>query len=163
YSDVKIEAARTLPQSDGTIGVFLVIKVTELLRVDSVIIEGIKHFSQADIEKHYTFYKNQFLRPWDIQTAKQKIMAAYRKDGYNFVQIDHEIVEKNDGKAWLVFKINEGTEVTVRHIDFTGNEQLPSSNLRSAMDDTHEKRWWKIFTSGSFDEHKYEEDKQKML
>ncbi|HET9136083.1 MAG TPA: POTRA domain-containing protein, partial [Candidatus Kapabacteria bacterium] len=163
YSDVHIDASKLSPQADGTIGVFLVIKVKEFPRVDSVVIQGNQHFNRTDIEKNYTFYKNQFLRPWDIQTAKQKIKAAYIKDGYNFVQINTEIIDRGEGKSWLVFKINEGTEVTVRHIDFTGNEKLSSANLRSSMDDTHEKRWWKIFTSGSYDERKYEEDKQKML
>jgi outer membrane protein insertion porin family len=163
YSDVRIDASKLSPQADGTIGVFLVIKVKEFPRVDSVVIQGNQHFNRTEIEKNYTFYKNQFLRPWDIQTAKQKIKAAYIKDGYTFVQINHEIIDRGDGKTWLVFKINEGTEVTVRHIDFTGNEKLSSSDLRSSMDDTHEKRWWKIFTSGSYDERKYDEDKQRML
>ncbi len=165
YSDVHIDAARLEPQTDGTIGVYMTIKVKEFSRVDSVIIEGNKHLSKTDIDKAYSFYKNEFLRPWDIDNAKQKIKAAYIKEGYNFVEITDETVPKDDGtnKVLLYLHINEGTEVTVRHIDFTGNDKMSAGDLRGAMDDTHEKRWYKIFTSGSFDEKKYNEDKQKVL
>ncbi|HYM21286.1 MAG TPA: outer membrane protein assembly factor BamA [Candidatus Kapabacteria bacterium] len=165
YSDVHIDAGKVVAQSEGIPGVFLIIRLKEFPRVDSVLIEGNKHLSLSDIQKTYNFYKNEFLRPWEVQNAQQKIRAAYIKEGYNFVQIDHETrsVPDHPEKAWLVFKINEGTEVTVRHIDFIGNEKVASGDLRGSFDDTHEKKWWKIFSSGSFDQKKYEDDKLKLL
>ncbi len=165
YSDVHIDIAKISPQTDGTTGVFIAIKVKEFPRVDSVIIEGNKHLSTTDIQKAYSFYKNEFLRPWEVQGAKQKIKAAYIKEGYNFVDISDRTVpfDEQSNKVRLIFTINEGTEVTVRHIDFTGNEKVTTGDLRSSFDDTHEKRWYKIFTSGSFDEKKYDADKQKLL
>ncbi|MBS1904360.1 MAG: outer membrane protein assembly factor BamA [Bacteroidetes bacterium] len=163
YSDVHVLAQKVIAQADGTPGVYLVIKVTEFPRIDSVVVEGNKHLSRTDIDKAYAFYKNEFMRPWDIQTAKNRIKAAYVKDGYNFVQISDEVEQKADDKVWLHLKIDEGTEVTIKHIDFTGNTLVSSGDLRGSFDDTHEKPWWNIFRSGSFDERKYADDKQKLL
>ncbi|MDP4229091.1 MAG: outer membrane protein assembly factor BamA [Bacteroidota bacterium] len=169
FSDVNIEATKIIPQDGGTLGVYLTIKVKEFRHCDSVIIDGYKHLSLSDIEKTFTFYKNDFLRPWEVANIKEKIKAAYVKEGYQYADITSEVKPVNDGtgKVHLYLHINEGTEVTIRHIDFTGNTNVSSSDLRGAMDDTHEKPHFPsfkaIFHSGTFDEKKLADDKQKIL
>lgn len=163
FSDVTIEASKIVPQSDGMQGVFLTIKVQEFQHCDSVIIDGNKNISLSDIQKSFTFYKNDFLRSWEIENIKQKIRALYLKEGYQYATITHDVTPSSDGKVHLNLHISEGTEVTVRHINFTGNNKIPKDDLTGAMDDTHEKRWYKIFTSSKFDEKKFGEDKQKIL
>jgi outer membrane protein insertion porin family len=56
--------------------------------------------------------------------------------------------------------IDEGKQVKVRHIEFYGNTAFDNGDLRGAMDETKEARWWKIFSSAKFDRKKYEEDKR---
>jgi outer membrane protein insertion porin family len=166
FEDVKIEATKVIPQEGGVLGVYLTIKVKEFPHVDSVIIEGNKHVGITDIEKSFTFYKNDFLRPWEVAAIKQKIRAVYTKEGYQYADITSEVQPVNDGtnRVHLILHINEGTEVTIRHIDFAGNAKVSSSDLRGAMDDTHEKNSiWHLFRSGNFDEKKYADDKQKIL
>ena len=167
FSDVNIEATKIIPQDGGTLGVYLTIKVKEFQHADSIIIDGYKHLSLGDIQKSFTFYKNDFMRPWEVANIRQKIRAAYMKEGYQYAEITTEIKPVGDGtnKVRLYIHINEGTEVTVRHIDFTGNANISSSDLRSAMDDTHEKRplFVGFFHSGNFDEKKFQDDKQKVL
>jgi outer membrane protein insertion porin family len=63
----------------------------------------------------------------------------------------------------LYFDIGEGEETIVRHIDFTGNVHMLPSDLRSAMSETSEKYWYNIFSSGKFDQKKYEDDKKKIV
>ena len=169
FSDVNIEATKIIPQDGGTLGVFLTIKVKEFQHADSIIIDGNNHLSLSDIQKSFTFYKNDFLRPWEVENIKQKISAAYKKEGYQYADITTEIKPVNDGtnKVRLYIHINEGTEVTVRHIDFAGNTNIPSGDLRSAMDDTHMKGHFPslvgFFHSGNFDEKKFQDDKQRIL
>jgi outer membrane protein insertion porin family len=169
FSDVNIEASKIIPQDGGTLGIYLTIKVKEFPHCDSIIIDGYKNISLGDIQKSFTFYKNDFLRPWEVESMKQKIRAVYTKEGYQYADITSETRQTDDGsgKVRLYLHINEGTEVTVRHIDFEGNPNVASSDLRDAMDDTHEKGHFPslvgFFHSGTFDERKYGDDKQKVL
>jgi outer membrane protein insertion porin family len=169
FSDVNIEASKIIPQDGGTYGVYLTIKVKEFQHCDSIVIDGYNHLSLSDIQKAFTFYKNDFVRPWEIENMKQKIRAAYTKEGYQYASITSEIKPLDDGtnKVRLYLHINEGTEVTVRHIDFAGNTTIPSADLRNAMDDTHEKGHFPSFVgffhSGNFDEKKFPDDIQKIL
>src|ERR1051325_11376188 len=91
YADVNIEATKVIPQEGGLLGVYLTIKVKEFQHIDSVIIEGNKHIGTTDIEKSFTFYKNDFLRPWEIQNIKQKIRSVYTKEGYHYATITEEV------------------------------------------------------------------------
>jgi outer membrane protein insertion porin family len=169
FSDVSIEASKVIPQDGGTMGVYLTIRVKEFPHTDSVIIDGNKNVGTADIQKTFTFYRNDFLRPWEIANIKNKIKALYTKEGYNYADVTPEIrpLDDGSGKVRLYLHINEGTEVTIRHIDFQGNTLVSSSDLRGAMDDTHEKGKFPslvgFFHSGNFDEKKFADDKQKML
>ncbi|MEI8134667.1 MAG: outer membrane protein assembly factor BamA [bacterium] len=166
YEDVALEVSKLSTQADGTNGAFLTIKLKEFPHCDSIIIDGNKNLSLSEIEKTYSFYKNDFLRPWEIYAIKNKIKAAYTKEGYNYATISSEtkVTDPTTGKVQLHLHINEGTEVTIRHIEFEGNTLVSSSDLRDAFDDTKEKnKIWHLFRSGNFDEKKFAEDKQKLL
>ena len=169
YEDVNVEATKIIPQDGGTYGIYLTIKLKEFPHCDSVIIDGYKNLSLSDIQKSFTFYSNDFLRPWEVANIKQKIKAAYIKEGYQYADITSEVKPLGDGtgKVHLYLHINEGTEVKIRHIDFRGNSKISSGDLRGAMDDTHETHPFPnilaMLHSGTFDEKKYAEDKQKVL
>src|SRR5689334_1530629 len=49
FSDVSIDVAKVSPQSDGTDGLYLVIRVIELQRLDTIMYEGNEEVSRADI------------------------------------------------------------------------------------------------------------------
>ncbi len=165
YSDVQIVVDKEIPQTDGTIGLYLTIKVTQFPRLNAVTITGNKAIKTADIEKALGLHQYQFLRPWEIEEAKNRVKALYEKEGYHFADVQFNLVRstKDTANSDLIVTINEGSEVTVRHIDFVGNKQVSSDELRGVLENTHEKRWYKIFTSGSFDEKKFEEDLKHLV
>ncbi len=166
FSDVNIEASKVIPQDGGTLGVYLTIKVQEFKHADSVIIDGNSHIGISDIQKSFTFYKNDFVRPWELANIRQKIRAVYLKEGYLYADITTEVKPVGDGsdKVRLYIHINEATEVTIRHIEFQGNSKVSSDDLRGAMDETHQKKgFFGFLHSGTFDEKKYAEDKQKII
>jgi outer membrane protein insertion porin family len=131
FSDVNIEATKIIPQDGGTMGIYLTIKVKEFPHCDSVIIDGYKNIGLSDIQKSFTFYRNDFLRPWEVNSIKNKIKAVYTKEGYNYAEITSEtkLVENGGGKVQLLLHINEGTEVKIRHINFQGNSKVPTGDL----------------------------------
>lgn len=163
FSDVSIDVAKIASQADGTEGLFLVIKVKELPRLDTIFYEGNEELSRADIEKSIRFYKNDFVRPWEVADAARRIKELYAKEGYQYANVQTRSEETTDGRVKLYFTITEGTEIVVRHIDFEGNARVSDGDLRGAMDETAEKTWWKIFSGGKFDAKKYEADKKKVI
>jgi outer membrane protein insertion porin family len=165
YSDVQIVVDKEVDQADGTIGIFLTIKVTQFPRMNVVTVSGNKQVKTADIEKALGLHQYQFLRPWELEEGRRRVRALYEKEGYHFadVQLSQTRSSKDTGNSDLVVTINEGSEVTVRHIDFTGNKIVQSDELRSSFEETHEKRWYKIFTSGSFDSKKYDADLKHLI
>jgi outer membrane protein insertion porin family len=164
YRDIDIVIDKELPQTDNSIGVFLTIHVRELPRLGNIVVSGNKEVKAGEIEKALGLRRGDFLRPWEIASGVDRVKALYEKEGYHFATIETSQQYTNDSAtADLSLTVNEGREVTVRTIEFVGNERVSSSDLRGAMEDTHEKRWWKLFTSGSFDESKFKEDEKRVL
>jgi len=164
FSDVEVIVDKQAAQPDGTIGLFLGIHVAELPHLGKYTITGNKEIKTTDIDKALALRPGDFVRPWDLETGRMRVKALYEKEGYHFATITPTQVPTSDtGTVDLAISINEGREMIVRHVDFAGNDHIPSGDLRSAMEDTKEKVWWKIFSSGAFDEKKYETDKGKIL
>jgi outer membrane protein insertion porin family len=74
-----------------------------------------------------------------------------------------DLISRIKERVLLKLVIDEGEEVTVRHIDFTGNHAFDDSDLRGAMDETEESRWWKFWSSAQFHPDKYKEDKDLIV
>ncbi len=163
FSDVDIVVEKQVSQPDGSIGLFLSIHVTELPHIGKDTVIGNKEIKTSEIEKAMALRIGDFVRPWDLRSGESRVKALYEKAGYHFATVTTTQSSADSGTVNLMTTINEGREMVVRHIDFTGNTLVPSGDLRSAMDDTKEKKWWKIFSSGDFDQKKYEDDKKKIL
>jgi len=165
FRNVDIVVDKSVPQPDSSIGLFLSIHVQELPHLKKYTISGNKEIKTADIEKALSLSEGQYLRPWELEAGKNRVQALYEKAGYHFATIAFEQSSsvEDSSKIELTIAINEGKEMVVRHVDFEGNTRVPSGDLRSAMEDTKEKKWWNIFSSGTFDELKYEADKKKVV
>ena len=57
--------------------------------------------------------------------------------------------------------INEGNRVKIGEIIFNGNENISDRKLRRALKETKQQRWY-LFWRSSFDENKYQDDKEKL-
>ncbi len=171
FSKVDVVVDKQVIQSDSSTGLFLSLHVEELPHMNKYTIEGNKEIKTADIDKAFSLREGDYVRPWDIDAGKTRVRALYEKDGYHFATIniqqtpskDSVTGKRDSSKVDLTITINEGKEMIVRHVDFEGNQRVSSGDLRGAMDDTKEKVWWNIFSSGDFDQQKYEADKKKVL
>ncbi len=164
FRKVDIVVEKQVQQADGSIGLFLGIHVSELPHLGKDTIIGNKDIKTADIEKALSFHMGDFVRPWELASARNRVKAKYEKEGYHFATVNVEQIPGDDSSSVdLRVTINEGSEMIVRHIDFVGNDRVSSGDLRSAMDDTKEKKWYKIFSSCAFDQKKYDDDKKKLI
>ena len=171
FSKVDVLVDKQVTESDSSTGLFLSIHVEELPHMNKYTIEGNKEIKTADIEKALSLREGDNLRPWELDAGKTRVKALYEKDGYHFATItftevpsyDSATSKRDSTRVDLTITINEGKEMIVRHIDFDGNDRVSAGDLRGAMDDTKQKVWWNIFSSGDFDQQKYEDDKKKII
>lgn len=163
FRDVQIDIERETPQSDGSIGLFLRIRVDEFPKIGVITIQGNDEMKTSDVEKALKLRQFDFLRSWELEEARRRVKMAYEAEGYYLASVSFDTVRTDANTMNITVKVNEGEEVVVRNIDFEGNSRLSDGELRGAMNETAEKRWYKIFTSGKFDRVKYEADKKAII
>jgi outer membrane protein insertion porin family len=148
-------------------GAYLLIKVEENPRLDKVEYDGLDAISESDIQKKLSIVRGQIVSPQEISKIEKTMKKMYDEEGYLQANIQHEIIPSPDssarGKVILRFKIDEGTDARVGAILFYGNHAIDASDLKGAMDDTHEKVWWKFWRSAKLDRKKYTDDKKKVI
>ena len=160
FSDVQIAVDRKIEN-----GVFLAIKVNELPRYERTEITGRDEVSESDIQKKIPFVRGQVVQPQELVKIQKEITKLYEGEGMLLakVKVTTTPTDTSENRVVLNIDIDEGKEVKVRHIDFEGNTAFDEGDLRGAMDETKEAKWWKIFSSAKFDRKKYDEDKKLIV
>lgn len=160
FSDVQILIEKQIGND-----VFLVIKVQEYPRLESIEISGNDEFNIDDIKQKIGLVKGQIIRPIDLSRIQSALGKAYEEKGYMLVSFDIRTVKDTTAanRANLVIHITEGSDLKVQSIEFVGNEQLTDDDLKGAMDETSEKVWWKFWSSAKFDRKKFEKDSLLIL
>ncbi len=120
------------------------------------------YFNTIITPKYYSFFT--------ADTAEDEIIVTWRndKDLSDEYQTTYEpddifynnLVEKIKNRVLLLYSIQENDKVTVRKIEFNGNEKFSDDELKSELAETEEARWWKFWSGAKFNKKKYEEDKQ---
>ncbi|MBM2839608.1 MAG: yaeT [Bacteroidetes bacterium] len=160
FEDVQI----TIDRKIGN-GLYLLVKVKELPRYERLEITGQDEVSESDIEKKVPFVRGQVVQPQELVRIQKEITKLYESEGMLLATVKVTTVAIDTAVHRVVLKvdIDEGTEVKVRNITFEGNTAFDEGDLRGAMDEIKEARWWKIFSSAKFDRKKYEEDKRLII
>ncbi len=159
FSDVQILVERTV----GT-GVYLLIRVKEFPRLERIEIEGEDEVSEKDILKKVNLIKGQILTPQGMNRIVKDVKKLYEEKGFLLTAIHSETVDAPEGKNSSVLRlvIEEGKDVRVGKITFTGNTVFDDGDLRGEMD-TGEKTWWKFWSKARLDREKFKEDKKKIV
>ena len=110
---------------------------------------------------------------FQADTTEDEIVVTWRneKDLSDEYQVDYpkseitysDLVSRIKERILLKLVVEEGEEVTVRKIEFTGNHSFDDSDLRGAMDKTEESTWWKFWSSAQFHPDKYQDDKDLIV
>lgn len=157
FSDVKI-----YQESKTGNNVVLIIEVTPEPTLGSYRYEGIKGRHEDDIDEQIPLLKGRPVRPADLERTKQVIKDFYGEKGYLRTEVDVEESVVGD-RINLVFRVDRNEKVEVEEIEFVGNEAFDDGDLRGAMEDTRENRWWRFWKGEKFKEDLYEEDLQRVI
>lgn len=139
-------------------GVALELVVKEYARVDEVRFENLKHLNEEDVQKAVTMAKGSFMRPSLLTGDENAIEELYKEKGYFRAEVRDTLVVE-DKKNVLVYTMEPGNKVSIKHIDFFGNTAIESDELRGSME-SKEDRWWR---GGEFKPKVLEEDDQKIM
>lgn len=160
FRDVQLVVDRELNE-----GVFLKIRVVEYPRLERMVITGNDEFSEDELRTKIGLVKGQIVRPQDFDVLRRKLVRSYEEKGYMLATVNfrEEPDTTSVNRTILNVEIDEGPEVAVAGISFTGNTRFTESELRGAMDETTQKTWWKFWSSNRFDRKNYEKDKQLIV
>ncbi len=153
FSDVSIH--RT-DQSGGN--VTLVIDVTPEPTLTAYKLQGIDDGDREDLKKQIPLLKGSPARPSDVERAKQIIKNFYKDEGYLRTDVSVQRTSTQDNRVRLVFNVDRKEEIEVERIRFLGNERFDDGDLRGAMEETRENRWWRIWKGEQFKRDAYEDD-----
>lgn len=161
FDDVQIFIENRTPE-----GVYLLIRVTENSRLDRIEITGNDELSEDDITKKINLVKGQIVTRQDLSTIVRVLKQKYDEDGYLNAKVSPNLVPVEDTtgrRVVLRIEIDEGPKVKVEAIRFYGNKRFEDDDLKGAMKETSERKWWAFWATNKFDRKKYKEDKQLVI
>jgi len=141
-------------------GTTVVIKVVENPLINQVNFEGNSEIDDKALQKEIEARERMIFTRAQVQSDTQRILALYQKSGYYNVRVAPKLIRLPENRINLVFEITEGSETTVSNINFTGNNSISGSTLRSAIG-TQEHSWWNFFQKNdTYDPDRLEYDKE---
>ncbi|WP_456442800.1 outer membrane protein assembly factor BamA [Caldithrix abyssi] len=155
FSDIKI-----FVKNQTLNGLDLLIRVKEYPRLKEVIINGNDALSRKDVEEALNTYRSMVVSDYKIFKMKKRLLDKYKEEGYLLAEVEIDTSRAGRNYVNLLVNINEGKEVQVKKITFHGNKHFDDGDLKGAMKDIKEDRWWR---SADFDPDKYEQDKKKIV
>ena len=144
--------------------IYLDLHVEELPKLNEVKIVGVSKSKVEGLIKDNGLTKGKVVNENLITTTKNYIENKYKKDGFfntkatiNTVKDTSEVNQVN-----MVVKIDKGTKVKIKEIDFEGNKELKDETLRAAMKDTKRKTLISLKAS-KFIKEKYNADLENVI
>ncbi|WP_337864708.1 outer membrane protein assembly factor BamA [Ignavibacterium sp.] len=117
--------------------------------------------------------QNKFYTFLSADTTEEEIITRWRNDKdfsdefeFRYIRGDtkySDLISRIKDRVIIKFIIDEGEEVRVRKIEFVGNKAFDEDDLKDAMEEINEAKWWKFWGSGKFDFENYKKDKQEII
>lgn len=157
FSDVKIVEDRRVGD-----GVYLSIQVQPEPRLVEYTFSGVKRGHRNDLKEQAPLLTGSPVRPSDVERTKQVIRNYFEEKGFLLTSVEVNRTETPEGNVELDFLIDRGPKVEVDEIRIRGNEAVSDRRINRRMK-TDEDRWWRFWSSATFDRQTYEEDLQRIL
>ncbi len=177
YIEVKREFAE-----DGSVN--LLFELRPKYRIESIEFRGNEEVSDRRLIREVAYERREpregllaNLLPWGprltpmetldertVRSGADQIAEHYRQRGFMEVSVTYDIErDREDGTGRITYHIEEGPRVTIRRVEFEGNENVKSWRLRRAMDT----RRWHIFSwitgKGRFEDDVFEDDLDNLV
>jgi outer membrane protein insertion porin family len=97
-----------------------------------------------------------------VQDDLDRLYQLYRSKGYFAAKIEPQIIERDQNRVDLIFKITEGPDSGIRRIDFIGNKAFSPDDLRGQIFSV-EQAWYNFLTNNDvYDPDRLNADQEKL-
>ncbi len=141
-------------------GIDLLVKVKEYPRLNLVNITGFDELDKDEIEDVIDTYRGMVVTPYKISKMKKNLLKKYHEEGFLLAETTIDTSASAKQRVNLNIEVTEGSEVQIEGIKFHGNNAFDDDDLKDAMEEIQEDRWWR---SADFDPIKFEEDKNLVV
>ncbi len=140
FSDVSINLKKNI----------LLISVTENPLIENITYEGIKSDTlkeqlTRDLKLKPRSSYNEIL----LQDDRNKIISSLRNVGYYFSKLDITVIELDNNKIDLIFKVDLGDKAKIKKITFIGDKIFKDRKLRNIIV-SEEYKFWKIVSGKKY-------------
>lgn len=140
----------------------LVVNVEENPQISQIAFEGNKHINDSSILKEILMKERSIFSNSKLQSDIKRIRSLYQRHGRYSIKIEPKLIKLDQNRVNLVYEIDEGVVAKIKKIQFFGNNQFPSSNLKSVLL-SQEQKWYSFFSSTDvFDQDKMQIDKEML-
>jgi outer membrane protein insertion porin family len=152
--------ANAEPGDDALESVIIAFTVQEKPSVEEVVLEGNRRLRKGEILENVLIAPGDMVTDIQADLDAQAIMDLYLEKGYSDASVE-AVLEPGEQENTVVVKflIREGTQTTIKSILFSGNNFASEGTLRRQMKTKPQS----LFSSGVFQELKFEEDQQRIL
>jgi outer membrane protein insertion porin family len=159
------------PFANGVVGKLVAYNMEERQRVKIVDYLGAKHLEQSKIddklkEESAEIRLDSFIDPGMIRKVKKVVLDMLAEKGYQFASVTPQIKLLPGGPKLvnLTFNVDEGPQVKIRDVIFTGNKAVSSFTLKRQMKNNKGKTIYSFITgAGAYQEGKFEEDADRVV
>jgi outer membrane protein insertion porin family len=111
----------------------ILVSVVENPTIGRLAFEGNKKIKDQDLNKALQSKTGGPLNRALVHDDVIHIIELYRLHGYFGVTVDPKAIAGKDGRASLVFEIEEGDKLAVRRVAFAGNDAYPANKLKGVV------------------------------
>ena len=152
--------ANAEPGDDARESVIIAFTVKEKPTVEEIVLEGNRRLRKGEILEKILIARGDMVTEVQADLDAQAIKDLYLEKGYIDASVE-AVLEPGEQENTVVVKflIREGTQTTIKSILFSGNIFASEGTLRRQMKTKPQS----LFSSGVFQELKFEEDQQRIL
>ncbi len=152
FRDVK------LSEEGGTLN----ITVKENPIINRVAVEGSDQISFDKVKSELKLGPRSIYTVAKVQDDMDRIYQLYRAKGYFAAKVEPQIIERDQNRVDLIFKVTEGPDSRIRRIDFIGNKAFSRSELRDQVFSIEE-AWWNFLSDNDvYDPDRLNADQERM-
>ncbi|MDD2752255.1 MAG: outer membrane protein assembly factor BamA, partial [Candidatus Omnitrophica bacterium] len=155
FSDIKIDT------QDYKNGIKIIITVSERPLIEKISFEGILRITTKEekIKESLKSKEGQYLDYPNLSEDTKILKKMYEKIGYNQADVQYKVdVDKETGKAKVLFSITEGRRVAIKDIFVEGNSAFSRDRILRLI---KTKRGW-LFNAGVLKEDVLKEDMERL-
>jgi outer membrane protein insertion porin family len=147
FEDISIEAENIAGNK-----LFLLIKVAERPRISRYTFTGITKNQADDLREVVNIVRGQRFTEAKERRVIQIVKNFYAEKGFLncAVAIETRPDENTPNGIVVVIKVDKGSRVRVRDIQFNGLTELDERQLLRRMKNTKEQRWWRVWKRSKY-------------